>query len=162
MEGCSYVQEKFFEIKEEDVLRPNPQDFKEIYESWQECRKEICDSIIDTNVTIITELNYLKEICIFADKFDDFLDSLNLVGYCNCIEVSSYYSGYKSRVFCWDDAYELVSGYIEELVKRGDIILADFDLWDDIFVYSIDEKFGYDDYEEEETTEEDDSEENEE
>ena len=85
-----------------------------------------------------------------------------MVGYCNCIEVSSYYSGYKSRVFCWDDAYELVSGYIEELVKRGDIILADFDLWDDIFVYSIDEKFGYDDYEEEETTEEDDSEENEE
>ena len=162
MEECSYVQEKFFEIKEEDILRPNAQDMKEIYESWNEYRKEICDSIIDTNLTIITELNSLKEICIFANDFDDFLDSLNFVGYCNCIEVSSYYSAYKSRVFCWDDAYELVSGYIEELVKRGDIILADFDLWDDIFVYSIDEKFGYDDYEEEETTEEDDSEENEE
>jgi hypothetical protein len=104
----------------------------------------------------------LKDICIFENQFDDFLDSLQLVGYSNHIEVSSAYSEYKSRVFCWDDAYELVTGYVEELVKRGDIILADFDLWDDIFVYSINDKFGYDDYEEEETTEEDNSEEDEE
>jgi hypothetical protein len=162
VEGCSYVQEKFFEIKEEDILRPNPQDFKEIYESWQEYRKEICDSVSYKNKAIIREFKRMKNICIYADGFDDFLDSLSLVGYSNHIEVSSPYSEYTSRAFGWDDAYGLVYSYIEELIKRGELILVDFDTCDDVFVYGIDEKFGYDDYEEEETTEEDDSKEDEE
>ena len=91
----------------------------------------------------------MEEICIFAADFDKFLDELSIVGYSNHVEISSYYSPYTSRVFCWDDSYELVTGYVEKLVERGDIILADFNLWDDTFVYTINDKFGCEDYNEE-------------
>lgn len=142
-------------MKESDVLRPDAQDFETIKESWDKNFDDFYSDITSTNEAILDGLNDLEDICIFEDKFDEFLDEINLVVYSNHVEVSSYYSDYKSRVFCWDDAYELVTGYVEEIVRRGDIILADFDLWDDTFVYSINDKFGYDDYEEEETTEED-------
>ena len=150
VEGCSYCQSRFFEIKSEDVLRPDAQDFENIVESWKKNHEALFAEIQNTNEAIIDEFNALEDICVFADKFDSFLDELTIAIYCNHVKVSWYYSSYTASVFSWDDMYELISGYIEEIVNRGDLILADFELWDDTFVYTINDKFGFDDYNEDE------------
>ena len=141
-EDRDYIDVRYNQHK--DVYRENPDsyDMECIINAWKLNRDALNSDIDDIISGILSSFADLEEICIFADWFDAFLDEIEIVAYHNRVEISSHYSSYKDRVFGWDSVYEIVAGYVEEIVKRGDIILADFELWDDTFVYTIDEKFG--------------------
>ena len=149
-EDHNYVTWKLEKSKDEPNLCPDSRDLTSIVDMWNMNRDALNSDIDDIISGILSSFADLEEICIFADWFDAFLDEIKIVAYHNRVEISSHYSSYKDRVFGWDSVYEIVAGYVEKIVKRGDIILADFELWDDTFVYTIDEKFGYHDEDEEE------------
>lgn len=90
----------------------------------------------------------LKSTCIFEDDYFDFLDEIKvtIVGNNNCVKVYSPYSIYPSYYDEWYHPLDIYFNYIERLVENGDIILADFELYDDTYYYTVYDKFDIETY----------------
>ena len=129
-----------------DVYSENLQ---ELINTWEMEQKSLQFSIDELNNDLINTFNDLLDRIIDWQHFDSFLDEISTIGYSNSVAVYSRYSDLKKWCLTADDLYDTVGDYISELIKRGELILKGFRLWDDFFCETLNEKFGVD-YEEDE------------
>ena len=118
-----------------------------ILSNWKaECRA-LKDAIKDLNSNLKRDFKNLSKKVVNVNDFDKFLDSLEFVGYSNHISLTSKYSSIEKRGLTWDDTYDLIIVYIEELIKRNELVFEGFQIWDSFFLDMLyewhEEKFGY-------------------
>lgn len=77
------------------------------------------------------------------EHFEEFLKDLDVEILHNRVEVSSYHSGYICRCFSYDYLTEAVDSYLQEIVKRKDVIFLDFNVGDEFYWCCLCEHFGY-------------------
>lgn len=105
-----------------------------ILSNWKAEYRALKDAIKDLNSNLKRDFKNLSKKVVNVNDFDKFLDSLEFVGYSNHISITSKYSSIEKRKLTWDDTYDLIIIYIEELIKRNELVFEGFQMWDSYFL----------------------------
>lgn len=90
------------------------------------------------------------------EHFEEFLKDLDVEISHNRVKVSSYHSGYICLCPSYDYLTEAIDSYLQEIVKRKDVIFLDFNVGDEFYWCCLCEHFGYPPDDEDEDVDNDD------
>ena len=127
---------------QKDLYEPQVTTLKQIIDDWTDEKADILYEIDTLNESLQDDFSELFDKTVNIDNFESFLEELDIEYYHNRVEVSSKYSNYTCRCFYWDTLYEVVYGYIEAIVRKNDLILDGFNVADEFFCWSINDKYG--------------------
>ena len=118
-------------------------DLECIINTWDLEERALRYSIEQLNRDLLVDFGYLEEKLVTDYDFDSFLDSLNikLISPKDGVKISSMYSKISKVYTSWNSPYDIIYGYIEEIVNREDLIIEGFEIGDEFFCSSIREKF---------------------
>lgn len=128
-------------------------DLERIINDWENEEKTFELGIKELNDSLVIAFEELDCKFLEDDHFEEFLKDLDIEIFHNRVEVSSYRSCYKCCCFSYDYLTEAIDSYLQEIVKRKDVIFLDFDVGDEFYWCCLCVNFGYppeDDEEQEE------------
>ena len=138
-----FIEDYIQHYRQQSARRPNSFDLLMTSDAWDRNYDALKSDIDDLISKVESMFHELEFNCIFEDDYFDFLDEIKvtIVGNNNCVKVDSPYSIYPSYFDEWYHPLDIYFNYIEKLVNNGDIILADFEIYDDIYYYTVYDKF---------------------